>query len=1830
MNRARSATALIVALVILAALLLLGLPFLFTQSASLAGTRSFAHAQQAHIGRDAAENFAIGAASQAMALHLGSGVSDEWSSLYWDLDGSTNSAAHLLGPNRIGLDLTVPWNPAVAGSEVMNGGTFRNVVLGVALEDEAGKLDPNHLDAVSWGILLPKVGIGDRWPAGGTPAEGALARGLAYCRYDPDVGGRITRLEQLLYLPDPVNVPNARQLTRAELDQLRPYLSLANRGQGRSGLIDLGTILAHGGSAAVIDSVAPGRQLSFAPAPDLAGNGTTVVTTDPSGAPSSYVAVNTIVPSTSLADGRAISIEAPPEVNLHQATPPVRALLRDIAAPKVPASGTTPIPATLTGASDGLPKLDVPASPGPAVPTGPDALLRPITHVALLDPLATALELAVTIPQASQIGDPGGPGATDASGTAIDNPAAIPPRPVLSETALTIRITGGSLDRLPTSGYGRLQGTDIGGIARTEYIAYGSSDLPSGASSATLSQVTRHLGIPLGSPSTTAYRLLTSGLTLTIIGTHELPPLAIASRGLVTVDGAASVTDGVAANPDSVGHHSAQQARRIVVQALPQEQPLETRWQRQSQLHALLVQRNASLMTSFPVPFPRLSDLVPSDALASPGTDADHRIGLRPATLRTLLSAPASVVPRDWWLGFGGTRAELLKARLANAATRPDPAVSVDLSSDDLTPEGLTLTSSGDAGVPEYLAYAVSSSDPGLFGLPTSPGSPTPIELPPRQFGIWVKPTKALTSLAVIAELLGPTDNASASIDSALPAQAQDQRASGMNILQNHVLLAYDGVNRQLVLALNNGAIEFPASGGLVAPRSPPESFLAANLDPQTLGSGETATTYNDPSSPNPIAAAQPLHFLETRYQVGPPGGAGLTPGAWHHLQVAFTDNAPGGMALMVDGLAGRDITRLADPADAVQLTAAGDHFTSGVLVLKTDLPATPDVSTTGAHALLVDAIALDGYVTGAPDAATAVARVLPARGMVRIGNEYISYESISGATLRHCVRARRQNTDLYNATAALRYPVLESHKVGDAVVPGGYRFSPTSGRLYRGGCSLKYALPTGSLPDGTSTTNFTVTVHYSIPVGGIPAGSATIDLVPGDPLIGQLPPRGYVVINSTHEIIYYQNGSESPPSVTHQLQNIQHDVLPAWSTHLPGTPSILRDTTTDTTLTLISIEVVGADPTEDGRYVQPPGDSMFQVYDASSSGVTGGRCEWIAYTRTAKDGENKGFFIDDSIDFGYYGFSFQRDRHGRPVDSTGPRRGPSSRGQERTAFFPGAPFPAGSRIIPVQTQVPQSWVLASGDVVTLAPKQLNAAAAHRTWQACVRYAATDGYLLTATTDPVSGLPTFIDPQIGDGCDTHNEYFAFTESLPDPVAPETSVWNSGTYEILCWPCWSGRDLSPENPIADDGTVLKPYLLPWVNALSQNFLATAADDDRRVYVGHGDDRLERGATASPSALDAVIDALYGGAQPSAGNTTVPRATVIRNTIGATPTSVDGVTWIADGSLAAIATLTVEANGNVFTSTAGTQQGYGLAMIGGEVFAYQQHKISSSPDTYSASQADLIARGLLGSVPTPHSGREPVVILPIGPVAPLSAAMPTGVLAAPFPAIDAPAVLISKRDGTSFEVIATPANYAVPWLRGLYNTTPQAWAAGDIAIGWWPRYPSALPNTGSAAYSGLDAAGKAAQMRCRTYAWAGFPLRFYDSLFRSSEALGEVTVADGANGTVEVFARALASGIDWEAASGAEVRVYDGTLPFPTPAPVDISGAFNHAQFTSGSRLVDGAELRVFWRYHRNGLAGTTPADLLTSLADTANRAPTIGPVVLRCRAPAKIVSVESAR
>ncbi|MBA3686789.1 MAG: hypothetical protein H0W72_16315, partial [Planctomycetes bacterium] len=151
---ARGGAALIIALVLLVALALLGLPFLFSQSASLSGSRSLARSQAVAIGRDAAETLGIEAQASAIGAHFLVGGTQARHNLPEDLATYFTSAIiPTSGGNGWWLPLsTLGYNPTPAENATL---------IGTVISDEYAKLDPNHLDARGWTRLFNAIGIND-------------------------------------------------------------------------------------------------------------------------------------------------------------------------------------------------------------------------------------------------------------------------------------------------------------------------------------------------------------------------------------------------------------------------------------------------------------------------------------------------------------------------------------------------------------------------------------------------------------------------------------------------------------------------------------------------------------------------------------------------------------------------------------------------------------------------------------------------------------------------------------------------------------------------------------------------------------------------------------------------------------------------------------------------------------------------------------------------------------------------------------------------------------------------------------------------------------------------------------------------------------------------------------------------------------------------------------------------------------------------------------------------------------------------------------------------------------------------------------------------------------------------------------------------------------------------------------------------------------------------------------------------------------------------------------------------------------------------------------
>jgi hypothetical protein len=323
--------------------------------------------------------------------------------------------------------------------------------------------------------------------------------------------------------------------------------------------------------------------------------------------------------------------------------------------------------------------------------------------------------------------------------------------------------------------------------------------------------------------------------------------------------------------------------------------------------------------------------------------------------------------------------------------------------------------------------------------------------------------------------------------------------------------------------------------------------------------------------------------------------------------------------------------------------------------------------------------------------------------------------------------------------------------------------------------------------------------------------------------------------------------------------------------------------------------------------------------------------------------------------------------------------------------------------------------------------------------------------------------------------------------------------------------------------------------------------------------------------------------------------------------------------------------------------------GLVSIGGEVFAYEKQHQNVPPGEHGQ-WIRLIGRSLLGSKPIVHRGPEPVLVLPVGPVTrllqpinqggtneqPLFVSPATNRSNNQHHVINAPAMLFCSPDGKKMELIVAPNRCIAPWHRGMYNTVPQSWTGGTgqvntqtdtLVIGWWPRYPSGLPNRQAAIWS-AGPQKVSELMRCRMYAWMGFPIRFHDTWLTGGNGLIDIEMFDDGVGTYNVLASALDQGFAWD-------ESITNSFTLNPSGTQDASSIFSRYQ----RQPVDGVEVRVRWEYRLppadptqggGGLNSNPAALYLDRVATAGNTSPMIGKVKLRARAPAKILNVEETR
>jgi len=1686
---ARRGAAVVLAIVILASLLLMGLPFLYSQTMARAGSQTFRAQQATGSGRETAFDLAMGLGELANSEHMG----DE-TKLHSTLDGSLEAQlgtdAAWIEPerrNEVVVDLEASTVAGIAGMNPTDAGATR---VGLTMIDEHGKIDVNDLTVEMWNTLL------SRTDAGGNAQD---LHDLRFHKLEltPPEEPVITDLNELMY----DRSTGQTLLDREDIERIRPFVTAHGISQARERLVDLGSLIYYGKRLIVTITESPPAGAEYAririPGQGARRNLKNWSRPASFSVPRHYADAQIEV----AAYGPSGKIE-----DLSWSREDIDSLIFD---------GFTD-DAILPG---GVLVLEKPDPSGGAEPEQFRIRLDDTFEV-LDEGLRFDFDTGNRIHQ--EIDDFTSPFKQDWEAHLDDPDGVPPPLPWKAARELPAPVN-----------------------------VHHAPDL-----------VRELLGLPSSFPPAQVYTGYTQnqelfdrlGLRVGPDVDEELPPLSLRSWGVCSYR--------VRSTTGDVRDRMVAAAGVSGTAQLPSTAGVAFRWNpKQADWEIADRHRYLANLSTWPLPMERITD--PIAAVA----DLDNTGWTQARVLQAYDEdhLPPALADNEWILPLRG----VASTALLNGST------SGSVARDDIRPDGVELSAE--------LAFPAADQMPVTQG---SVGDFPRVDARGRQFALWFKPvTDWGSSLQPLIELRMPEADALPQIDG----------TAGDPEYQNLWRLEYD--DGYLVLYLANPNIEHTTNASRsdgTERYAPEDDFDDASLyfNEQSLG-GTSGTL---------LSPARPFNRVEYRYHCGE-----LDADKWYHLHVSVSHDRPGGQAVILDGVVGRDAIQL-DPGATLR---RGDHLTLPCAVLVTPLDAVDLVAAGNGEDLVVDS--LECRLTNVHvDLGLELAEVLPARGTVLIGNEYISYESISGNSLENCYRALRQNTNT-DASPPENWPKLEDHPEGSLVVPGGYRYRPdfgTNPSLLHGEVATLHLFGDGDPAANQDTTDIAAATKWrnwakasddeadyaavpdlhAHPYDGSqidPASPVHIFINPeqltipdsmGGPdtviepitslpisdvkFVDQMPPKaGIIRIAKNNKNLYYYY-EDFDGQVFSGLEHLDGSVLSG----NPGPPGASNtdafifeagDSDAAPYVWLVSLEVDAATDITAGANFRQSGGHDIQLFQIERS--DNGRIEWIHYDGTliytaSGSGAEHRYFLNWN--------GWKRD---------GVAGNEPSRGQQRTIFHgdyveqgfdtgDDGTFPAGSRILPVQNDFRNSHWLATGDVVTL----MNDAYDQGT-QFVVRFAATDGYVRGSDPGP---------PSPGVEKDTKNEWFTFTERVPSSITLDGNT-------LLSDLCWSGKDLTPLNPIGDNRFMKGHMPVP---------SRMAAD----LYLASSDPTNGDGGMAN-AWIDNVASADQPGYSAGYAHRSIIRRAVLDTSLLATIDDSDDMLGIY-----------VEVDNRAIVAN----DRYGLITVGGECWAYENRLTGSERGDIAAAiggppgnnWVKLIGRSLLGS----HRGTYPldlvnltgpaIMLLPLGPVEELQSPLaPTYQGRVRGVGDTAPASLIASPDGTRMELIQTNDRKIFPWMRGIYNTQVQDWSTDTggvawseseglrpIAIGWWPRWPSALPavkpsHLGVRSRDGETVDEWAAALRSRNYVWAGMPLRTLG--FAPESAVHTATAEPG----FTIRARALAEDFDWN-----DSRTFAGL----------------------GSGL-DGAEYRLHWHY-----AGSAESDFLDVMARINDSPPRLEEVTLR--------------
>ena len=1855
----RSGAALIIVLLILLALMVLGLPFLFSQSSGLAGSRSFQAAQAAHIYRQSAENIGLaiaaytneGAWKQTTGTDLTAQIH---TALYLYLKDSPLLQAALVyeSANRLSIDAgKLPDVKKQPGAWNQSG---EDVRIGVTIADESGLLDANTLSPQDWKDLFVQSDINipdwdDQqvvivWPTNEGPdgdTTGELADAIVHRRL---VKGRFTRLEQLME-PDPQtyrgNRPEFRKrLSRAEIERLRPYLSFHNPAPGRDGQVDLGSVVYTDVTPAA--NYIPPKVWMDIPG-NLVADGQWVWAED--------------VPNGKLHEGviraknydnlwisyfpwdlrptvdSAILWQAPPALNLHQMPPLIRALPAYVHSnfPTDPILPIPLIPVTYYGAQ--IADNATPSGYSNALPTG---FLQPWYHW-VANPSAPSLPIP---PRARQPIDlrSGGSIRIEAAATVrnhLGDLMAQESRTVIiqavpQETTLERRwLTQGQFEPLVAQRLTSQIVTWPNATARATDLAPNDPN-------------------PVGPPAPIIK-------PETGISFKPLPTLAVSATTHLDVTwraplGVGTASDSANAFKDNFGEDAIDVPTDIeapkVLQDSVTNEGLFPDGVRIGPSKALAYKLNDPTNGAFIYRSPPFIPGVPP-APPQPNPNVDTTIGPRHISFW--------FQPQTDWAG---------SPVITLMELRPSPSYVTAIATDIDDPAVIikNQTAGKITDCQNYLGVLYDSQQNMLVLVYTPPS-----------IGI-AKPATG-TSL-----LPGP-----------LTWLIQNDKPETADVDERCLA----GAGLPLVVPRCDSAKMFAWSPTLLPNRIMTCYKLGRRLD-------------SDGITPIPNTPERGRWYnLQIAMGDGRPGG----------MSIILDGNVGNDVGVMpaTEYFNSRKASRLKGPWP-------GDHLTFPNLILTQTLPAIDktvnDPATAAKFVVPEITVEMPGFssynndnYSGSATSILSPSMTLPPRGSVLIGDEYIRYEAIQDDTaakhkakLLRCWRGDRQDTWTWstNPNAPLeQLPSTQSHAINDRVIADGMRFKLYgTNNLYQGGAPLAEDFNTGDLQEAfavTSKLELTTDNHL-----------LTLPLTYSGGTFDRAPASGYAYVRTSNGGDYIFWYIKSGSSVTLSKPTTSDLKIPDFATYpfLPippdsidnsGKPALSR-------IWLASLEIRDVNAPMDLKSFGGNLDKSTSPYSlVQLLNTVTGQCEWLHYTERINHA-GRIFFIN---------------RYAWYYDATAQVH---TRGMERTACDPGSTFPKDQTLVlPVITGFGgYGKLLATGDVVTLVPRTYDGSV--KSAALAIRYSTNDGYdgnpALPRFNDTVNGRFAFTQPLrllgvspngedydivMGSGLTTRRDLTPLgnlTASLPLAALPrlDAHIETATPARVIF-----GSPDTARGGIPNTTTLMAidaPAAGPWDSSASRV---------RRVFDSSGASLTSIPATGGLPCFIWVTGNVFSGPEPLSlmeiGGE-VFACERLQDTDW--PTMISALTALSTGPNG-FPQLLLNGNGNGTLTPADYLKNFsghfarlvGRGQLGSRPMA---HAFSASPKADQLTDTQATNFGNLDYGPE-------CMTLPVGPVRYLgdSASLvantwftllgnpeneqwkgadlvnksfyaPYGLVVEASPAAIYPWDVASEviavgnyddrpdiryydpKTGLTSTAI-TNLNYGKritpKWLRGLYNTdATKPWAnqgaLKPLVIGWWPRFPSSYPSL-------MDPITKAVKpltaqhLRCRFYPWIGFPMNLHGARFDNTHPaeiafdpdLAANSVLTESNANLQLEFRAMAGSIDGLTTAIGAIKSSVGdsysdwskimetltTLPTPRTPPtpgvtawVPIPGLYKWdlGNGPGKSPITTGVEVRVSFRY-----TGATSGDL-ADIARAANRAPLISGFKLRAHAPVATLAIEDAR